>query len=174
MLLAVVGAAGAAAGWVARGEEEPRTTTATVTTARTTTAAAPGLPPAVERTRSALQRAAAARDLEALRREIPAHGFTYTFGEQVEGGAVAHWEELERTTDERPIETLARVLELPYTLRQGHYVWPFAYGTPRNELTRHERGLLGSLVDSYAGEDYYGWRAGIRPDGTFAFFVAGD
>jgi hypothetical protein len=38
----------------------------------------------------------------------------------------------------------------------------------------YERGLLGPLVKSYVGGDYYGWRAGFRPDGTWIFFIAGD
>jgi len=104
---------------------------------------------------------------------IPTSGFAYSFGSAVEGGAVAHWRDLE-SKGERPLETLARILELPYSLRQGLYVWPFAYGLPRGELTSYERNLLGPLVQSYAGDDYYGWRAGIRPDGMWQSFVAGD
>ncbi len=83
-------------------------------------------------------------------------------------------EHLEKTSAARPFETLARIMRLPYSLRQGLYVWPFAYGTPKGELTEYERGLLGGLAASYAGEDYYGWRSGIRPDGTWVFFVSGD
>jgi len=134
---------------------------------------ATGLPAAVERTRAAVQRAAAAGDYAALRRLVPPSGFTYSYGAPAEGDAVAYWRHLE-ASGQQPLHTLARVLELPYSLRQGLYVWPFAYGLPRAELTRYERTLLGPLVRSYAGNDYYGWRAGIRPDGTWQFFVAGD
>lgn len=136
--------------------------------------AAAGLPAAVEQTRAAIARAARSRDFEALTNLVPHSGFTYTYGGPFEGGAVPYWLNLERTTSDRPFETLARILELPYSLRQGLYVWPFAYGTPRGELTTYERGLLGSLVNAYVSDDYYGWRAGIRPDGTWSFFVSGD
>jgi hypothetical protein len=76
---------------------------------------------------------------------------------------------------ESPIDRLAEVLRLPYTLYGGTYVWPFAYDKQRNELTRYERRLLGDLaVYSGAGSGYLGWRAGINPDGTWRFFIAGD
>ena len=45
---------------------------------------------------------------------------------------------------------------------------------PEEELGAHDRKLLGQLVGSYAGEDYYGWRTRIRPDGSWIFFIAGD
>jgi hypothetical protein len=54
-------------------------------------------------------------------------------------------------------------------------VWPFAYDKQRNELTRYERRLLGDLAAfSGAESGYLGWRAGIEPDGTWRFFIAGD
>jgi hypothetical protein len=90
------------------------------------------------------------------------------------GGAIAYWAHLEQTTGEKPFDALARILRLPYSLRQGIYGWPFAWGLLKSELTVYERHLLGGLVTSYAGDDYYGWRTGIRPDGTWAFFVSGD
>ena len=84
-----------------------------------------------------------------------------------------------RTTDERPLETLAVVLELPYVLSRGYYVWPWAYTVAsRADLSQHERELLAPLGTPDAlvldGTGYLGWRAGIAPDGTWSFFVAGD
>jgi len=166
-----VGAAGLLVGWIARGDGDS-TATATITRP-TPRRAAVGLPAAVERTRGAVQHAAAARNYAALRRLVPRSGFTYSYGAPAKGDAVAYWRRLE-ADGQRPLETLAKILELPYSLRQGLYVWPFAYGLPRGELTRYERILLGPLARSYAGDDYYGWRTGIRPDGRWRFFVAGD
>ncbi len=138
-----------------------------------------GLPAAVEETRARLLEAAESGDYEALREVIPDSGFKYTFGEAVDGGPIAYWQELERTTDERPIEALATVLQLPYVLARGYYVWPWAYAVPSSDdLSPHERGLLAPLgLPSQLfpeGAGYYGWRAGIAPDGTWVFFVAGD
>jgi hypothetical protein len=154
------------------------TTTDTVVTTTTEVAAA-GLPPAVETTRAKLLEAAESGDYESLRPLIPASGFEYTFGGPVEGGPIGYWQELERTTDERPLDTLAAVLEMPYTLSHGTFVWPFAYSlTGARDLTDYERTLLaplGRLGTLFVpGTGYLGWRAGIDPDGSWVFFVAGD
>jgi hypothetical protein len=68
---------------------------------------------------------------------------------------------------------------MPYVLARGYYFWPWAYAvSSSDDLSRHERDLLtplgspSQLFPELAG--YYGWRAGIAPDGTWAFFVAGD
>lgn len=161
---------GLAIGWAG----EPEEVTATVE--RTVTHEAPGLPPAVERTREALLRAAEQGDYEAVRRLIPDDGFTYSFGGPVDGGAVAYWRQLERTMGDPTLRILAAVLRLPYTLSRGLYVWPFAYDLTADELTAHERRLLAPLGREgvFVGEGYYGWRAGIEPDGDWVFFVAGD
>jgi hypothetical protein len=172
---AVLAAVGVLAGWLVRGDQKPDAVTVTVATTVTTRSAAvtPGVPAAVERTRAAIERAARAKDYEALRALVPTSGFSYTFGPEPAGGAIAFWQELEQN-GETPLATLAKILSLPFSLRQGLYVWPFAYGTPRGELTTYERSLLGTLADAYVDEDYYGWRAGIKPDGSWAFFVKGD
>ena len=96
----------------------------------------------------------------------------------MEGGPIAYWQELERT-GERPLETLATILELPYVLSRGYYVWPFAYTlTGVDDVTEHERALLAPLgeIDTLIIPDtgYLGWRTGIAPEGTWRFFVAGD
>lgn len=95
------------------------------------------------------------------------------------GGPVAFWKDLERMAGQRPLERLEQVLRMPYTLSRGIYVWPFAYDVVSvDDLTAHERGLLAPLgpLDSVfvEGTGYLGWRAGIQPDGTWIFFVAGD
>lgn len=148
----------------------------------TTTAELPsgGLPAAVEETRAALLAAAESGDYEAVERLIPSQGgFRYTFGGPVDGGPIAYWRQLEENTPERPLETLAAVLQMPYTLSHGYYYWPFAYDVSEVEdLSPHERELLAPLgaLDPLLveGTGYLGWRAGISPDGTWALFVAGD
>ena len=136
------------------------------------------VPAAVEATRVALLEAAEGGDYEALRAHLPA-AFEYTFGGPVEGGPIAYWQQLERTTDERPLEALAAILKLPYVLSRGYYVWPWAYTVgERADLSEHERELLAPLGSAdelvLDGTGYLGWRAGFEPDGTWAFFVAGD
>ena len=154
---------------------ETQTATETVTRTETVVEAAPaGLPEAVAETHAALLAAAQSGDYEALRPLIP-DGFSYTFGSPVEGGPIAYWQQVEQDSDEVPIEILARILELPYTLFGGTYVWPFAFDKQEAELTPYERELLGDLADVFgAGSGYLGWRAGIEPDGTWRFLIAGD
>jgi hypothetical protein len=176
-------AGGAAAGWfAARETEDVVTTTETTTSTVSTTVTeevAVGLPPAVAETHAKLLEAAESGDYDSLRPVIPATGFEYTFGGPVEGGAIAYWQELERSTVERPLENLEAVLKMPYTLSRGIYVWPFAYDvTDVSELSPHERELLAPLgpLDTLfvEGTGYLGWRAGIDPQGNWVFFVAGD
>lgn len=179
----VLVAGGAVGGWFA--QEEVRdaetvveTTTETLTTT-TETIAETGLPNAVEETRAALLEAADSGDYEALRPLIPSTGFEYTFGSPSPGGPIAYWQDLERTTSQRPLATLGQVLRMPYTLSRGIYVWPFAYDVASiDDLTAHERELLaplGPLESVFVeGTGYLGWRAGIQADGTWVFFVAGD
>ena len=161
-------------------ESETSTETATVTetvTQTETVAAQPlGLPPAVAEAHAALLDAAASGDYEALRPLLPASGFSYTFGGPVQGGPIAYWQQVEAQSGERPIEILARILRMPYTLFGGRYIWPFAFDKQQEDLTAHERELLGDLAEAYsgAGTGYLGWRAGIEPDGTWRFFIAGD
>lgn len=136
------------------------------------------LPAAVEETRTALLEAAETGDYEALRPLIPEQ-FEYTFGEPVEGGPIAYWQEVEQTTDQRPLEALAAILEMPSVLVRGFYYWPWAHIVTRSDdLSPHERELLaplGSPSELFPeGSGYLGWRAGIAPDGTWVFFVAGD
>jgi hypothetical protein len=158
----LVGGLGVALGYALFADDEP----------------SPTLPVAVEETRTALLDAAGSGDYEALRSLISGD-FSYTFGGEVEGGAIAYWQELERSTDARPLRTLAELLKLPYTLSRGYYVWPWAYAVEDEAaLSEYERGLLVPLgaVEALfpAGGGYLGWRTGIEPDGTWAFFVAGD
>ncbi|MBA2424300.1 MAG: hypothetical protein H0V58_02960 [Actinobacteria bacterium] len=177
-------AGGGVAGWFAARETEEavtvtETTTTTATTTTTSEPAETGLPPAVEETRATLLAAAETGDYEALRPLVPATGFEYTFGGPVEGGPIAFWQELERNSVERPLENLAAVLRMPYTLSRGIYFWPFAFDIAEaDEITAHERELLQPLgpLDTLfvPGTGYLGWRAGIEPDGSWVFYVAGD
>ncbi len=136
-----------------------------------------GLPPAVEQTHSALLAAAEAHDEDALRELIDEKEFRYTFGENVPGGALAFWKQEQERSGTDPIDALAKVLRLPYVLSQGLYVWPFAYDKDPGEMSEYERDLLrkaGQTSTDADGVGYLGWRAGIRPDGRWVFFVAGD
>ncbi|HET6684191.1 MAG TPA: hypothetical protein VFG75_10885 [Gaiella sp.] len=179
---AVLLAGGLVGGWFAQQEtRDAETVVETTTTTLTTTAEqpAPGLPAEVDKTRTDLLAAAETGDYAALRPFIRSTSFAYTFGDPVQGGPIAYWQNLEQTTDQKPLEALADVLKMPYTLSRGIYYWPFAYDVASlDDLTAHERELLaplGPLESVFVeGTGYLGWRAGIEPDGTWVLFVAGD
>jgi uncharacterized protein YceK len=149
------------------------TTTATVTDT-VTEAQVVGLPDEVNSKHSALLEAARSGEYKALKPLIPDQ-FSYSFGGPFDGGPIAYWKFVEKQSGNRPIEILARILDMPYTLYRGTYVWPFAYDKQPDELTVYERRILGDLADDFgAGTGYLGWRAGIERDGTWSFFIAGD
>jgi len=152
---------------------ESETVTETVTET-VSEAVAVGLPDPVAETHAGLLAAAESGDYEALRPFLHDE-FSYTFGLPDEDGPIAYWQMVEEESGESPIEVLARILRMPYTLFGGSYIWPFAYDKQPDELTAYERDLLGDLTESFgAGSGYLGWRAGIAPDGTWQFFIAGD
>jgi hypothetical protein len=172
VVLLVAAGCGSQTTTLTRSETETVTRTETATE---TVEAAVGLPAPVAATHAELLAAAKTGDYEALRPLVPTDQFSYTFGLPSEGGPIAYWQQVEEDSGERPIDVLARILELPYTLYRGTYVWPFAYDKQPEDLTPHERKLLGDLADDFgAGSGYLGWRAGIEPDGTWSFFIAGD
>jgi hypothetical protein len=153
-------------------ETVTETTTATVTDT-VTEAQVVGLPDKVNSKHSALLEAARSGDYEQLRPLIPDR-FAYSFGAP-EGDAIDYWKNIVERSGERPIEILARILDMPYTLYRGTYIWPFAYDKQPGDLTAYERRILGDLADDFgAGTGYLGWRAGIERDGRWVFFIAGD
>jgi hypothetical protein len=149
-----------------------------VVTKQITPQGTPALPTDVEETRSALLEAAEGGDYESLQPLITDE-FKYTFGGPVEGGPIAYWQDVQRTTGQSPLATLAAILKMPYVLSHGYYVWPFSYtAESADDLSPHELELLAPLGPPSSlfpeGFGYLGWRAGIAPDGTWAFYVAGD
>lgn len=174
LLAALAGAAGFIVG---DRTADDRTTTVAVTETRTetqtTTAGEPGVPDAVLAKRAAMLRVAEARDYDGLAELADPDQFNYSFGGDVEGGPAQYWRDNAAEGDD-PLEALALILRMPYTLATGHYVWPFAYDKTADTLTEYESGLLEPLGTSFVGEGYLGWRAGIRPDGSWVYFVAGD
>lgn len=152
---------------------ETATVAVTTTLAETVTEPiAVGLPEPVAEKRAAILEAAETGDPESVA-ALAGEEFTYSFGGAVEGGPAAYWRQLEEQ-GERPLETLAAILRMPYTLSRGIYVWPFAYDKAPDEITDHERALLRELADDFGPEGYLGWRAGIDSDGNWLFFIAGD
>ena len=168
--LLVVGAAGilglgVAAGWYDSNELEETETVVETTTETETAESGSGFPIAVEETRAALLDAARSGNYEALQPLIPETGFTYTFGGEVEGGAIPYWQQLERDTNEKPLETLEALLEMPPVLTRGIYVWPWAY-TVASADDRDEMGICIEPAEYVAGLRVFNqWVYRTQPEG---------
>jgi len=171
LLIGVLVALGGLAGFFVadRTRGEKRTT---VTVARTTDV---GVPAAVAAKRAQMLRAAREKDYGALA-QLADPTFKYTFGSDLPGGPAAYWRQAERR-GEQPLEALAAILQMPYTLSSGMYVWPFAYDKAADQVTQYEAQLLSRIPPggtTVGPEGYLSWRAGIRPDGSWIYFVVGD
>jgi len=146
------------------------------------------LPEPVRNARALMIKAAKEGNIEELRPLIRTDGENTTqlsLG-GVEGDPVAFLKEL--SGDDEGHEILAileEVLEAGYVhLDAGTeneiYLWPYFFAVPLDSLTGAQRVELFRLVTAGDYEDmknfgaYIFYRVGIRPDGSWAFFVAGD
>lgn len=157
--------------------EEPATGS---TSSSTTTSTRDELPPAVAKKRDAIVVAAHAFDYDRLETLLDPESFSYSFGES--GDPVGYWRRLE-DVGEVPIlgDYLPVILSAPYAMRGDTYVWPSAYGKSPSTWTAEERQWLRNnfyteqeIQAFERAGDYLGWRVGIRKDGKWLFFVAGD
>jgi hypothetical protein len=146
---------------------------------RTDDLADDGLPLAVAETRAAIYRAAVAHDYKALRSLLDPETFSYSFGGS--GDPIGYWREQEEA--EVPIlgDILTGVLHTRFGNVEDIFMWPSAAAKEPSEWTEADREAMrksGSteeeirLFEQHGG--YAGWRAGIRADGTWLFFIAGD
>ena len=144
-----------------------------------TTPAEEQLPGPVAEKHEAIVDAAHALDYEQLETLLDRKTFTYSFGEG--GNPIGYWRRLEEQ-GETPIlgDYLPTVLAMPWAKQGPLYVWPSAHAKKPSQWTDEDRKALEQLYTEeeirqfeQAGS-YLGWRAGIRKDGTWLFFVAGD
>lgn len=136
-----------------------------------------GLPLPVALTRAAIYRAGT--DLDALAELIPdPDRFTYSFGDF--GDPIGYWRMIMAEGHEPVTDILSTVLHSRFTLMEDTYVWPSAYPKLPSEWTPEDREAMERI---HSAEEirqfeefghYLGWRVGIREDGTWLFFVAGD
>jgi hypothetical protein len=143
-----------------------------------------GLPAEVAATREAVLAAAHARDYDALEGLLDPATFSYSFGEN--GDPIGYWRELE---EEAEVPVLGDILPVVFETRFARlsdtagdiYVWPSAAAKEAPEWTEQD---IESMKALYTDEEirtmredfggYLGWRIGIREDGTWLYFVAGD
>lgn len=137
------------------------------------------LPAPVAEKRDAISVAAKRLDFAGLGRLLDSTTFSYSFGET--GDPIAYWRRLERK-GEVPVvgDYLPTVLAAPVGRRANIYVWPAAHAKEPSMWTAADLRWLRTLYSAQevrafkqAGA-YLGWRAGVRRDGKWLFFIAGD
>lgn len=141
-----------------------------------------GLPEPVARKRAQIWAAARRGDPAEVARLVDPDRFEYTFGGAVSGGPAAYWRRIDQTTNERPLETLVAILELPhaYDRRSRLYVWPHAFNRAPATLSAKEKARFGDALGEETLDvyeqlgSYLGYRAAIDEDGEWVFYVAGD
>lgn len=137
------------------------------------------LPAPVATTREAIISAASQCDLAAVE-ELAGDEFVSSFGG---GGAenLSRWNE----QGEDPASTLLELFAMPHATVEGGrgkiYVWPAAHAYESwDQVSPSEREQLLKIYTEEELEmfaqlgDYLGWRVGIREDGTWLYYVAGD
>ena len=144
-----------------------------------TTPAESALPAKVAEKIEAIVAAARALDYDRLETLLDPKTFSYSYGES--GDPIDYWRRLEEKA-EVPVlgDILPTVFSGPLATQGDIYVWPSVHGKPPSEWTPEERRWLRNLytereIRSFerAGS-YLGWRTGIRKDGTWLYFIAGD
>lgn len=138
------------------------------------------LPEPVARTREELFGAALACDFEALGQvaERNEAGFRFTFG--AERDPVEYWRRLDRR--ERILDRLARILTAPSTTTNVggvSYVWPAVHRDKPSTADYADLVQTGAYSAAEAttfrtSGAYPGYRVGIKADGTWSYFTAGD
>ena len=137
------------------------------------------LPAPVAEKRDAVASAAARLDYAGLSRLLDPTTFSYSFGET--GDPVGYWRRLEREAEVPVVgDYLPTVLNAPVGRRANIYVWPAVHAKKPSRWTAADRRWLRRLYSASevrrferAGA-YLGWRVGIRSDGKWLFFIAGD
>lgn len=140
------------------------------------------LPAPVEAKRQAIFVAAQSRDYEELT-ALAEPTVNYTFGGEVPGG----FAEFLKTSDSRKqsgeqdtFETITALLKLPHSQLLNIYVWPSAFTKVAETWTEEDIAQMKKLLSDEQIEGYrkFGayayYRLGIREDGAWIYYVAGD
>lgn len=143
-----------------------------------------GLPASVEAKRQAIYAAAKTRTYDAIVALATEGQFRYTFGDGYEGGFGAWLRYIDSVqTKDNAFDTITELLKLPYGY-QGDgidiYTWPSFFLKSSDEWTADDIALMKTIMTDEEIEGfrqagaYIGYRIGIKGDGTWVYYLAGD
>lgn len=136
------------------------------------------LPASVEDTRQLIAEAAKAKDYEKLN-SLAGESFSYTFGVDEPGGFGKKLKELSAAGKD-PFGLIIKLFAMPHEKLGDIYVWPAFFTKEPKDWTENDLKLMATLatekeIESYRQYGgYVGYRLGIREDGTWLYFIAGD
>lgn len=142
------------------------------------------LPDLVRQRRDEILAAARSGDLAKVAAIVKANQTLISFGGDTDAAAL--WKKSFPDSDGLEVlSTLIEVLEMPFVhldkgSAQEMFVWPYFHAMQLEKLTPEQRVELFRLVTAYDFREmqkfgsYNFFRAGIAPDGSWRFFVAGD
>ncbi|MBX3534414.1 MAG: hypothetical protein KF826_08690 [Xanthobacteraceae bacterium] len=142
------------------------------------------LPEAVRKKREEILAAARSGDIAKVSALIKENGTAISF--TGESDAAEFWKKTFPDSEGlEALATLIEILEMPFAqidkgTPQEMFVWPYFHAVQLDKLTPEQRVELFRLVTAYDFREmqkfgsYNFFRAGIAPDGSWRFFVAGD
>ncbi|MBX3514507.1 MAG: hypothetical protein KIT15_04950 [Xanthobacteraceae bacterium] len=142
------------------------------------------LPEPVRKKREEILAAARSGDVTKVSAVIKDNGTTISF--TGESDAAEFWKKTFPDSEGlEALATLIEILEMPFVqldkgTPQEMFVWPYFHAVQLDKLTPEQRVELFRLVTAYDFREmqkfgsYNFFRAGIAPDGSWRFFVAGD
>ena len=139
-----------------------------------------GLPSRVEKKRQAIARAALTRDYEAFSSLMREEEFKYSFGGGYEGGFIQFLKDADERSGKSTFDTMLALLRLSYGTQLAYYVWPAVFTKSSEEWTEDDLFQLRQIATEEEIEGYrrfgayIGYRIGIRDDGTWVYYIAGD
>jgi hypothetical protein len=138
-----------------------------------------GLPEVVEAKRQAIYKAAQSRDYDKLA-ALTSTPFHYSFGGPIEGGFAAYLKLAAETERKSAFDVIPILLKLDYAKQGNLYVWPEVFVKTAAEWTSEDSAQMRELLTLEEIEGYrkFGsyayYRLGIREDGEWVYYIAGD
>jgi hypothetical protein len=138
------------------------------------------LPPGVAEKREQIYGAAVKQQYDGLASLLDPATFNYSLGE--EGDPIGYWRRQEK--DEIPVlgDVLPTVLHTRFGKNEDIYVWPSATSKLVQDWTEEDvqairtAGYTEADIQAFREQigGYAGWRVGIRENGTWLYFIAGE